>query len=336
MKPPTTLSVHVSRFLSHYLSGQRDLSPNTIKAYRDVFVLLLRFCRDEKGLIIERLELQHIDAKLIGEFLDYLKNERHCSTRTINQRLAVVHAFFRYVQVEDPEWLLQCQRILGIRLRRYVRKEVGYLSKDYLAALLKQPDTKRDNGRRDAVLLSLLYDTGARVQEIINLTAGDIRLETPAQVRILGKGRKVRVVPLMENTVCLLRQYIDENGLALPQQYDLPLFSNRQGNPLTRAGVNYILQKYVKKAQESLPAFKQKVTPHTLRHTKAMHLVECGVSLDIVRDFLGHADIKTTELYARANLEMKRAAIEKISPTPVPDIPSWKENKTLLEWLQRL
>ncbi len=333
---PTTLSIHVSRFLSYYLGGQRDLSPNTIKAYRDVFVLLLRFCRDEKGLVIERLELRHIDAELIGDFLDYLQSERRCSIRTINQRLAVVHAFFRYLQVEDPERLSQSQRVLAIRFRRYVRKEVGYLSRDYLAALLDQPDTKRRDGQRDAVLLSLLYDTGARVQEIINLTAGDIRLETPAQARILGKGRKVRVVPLMENTVCLLRQYIDENALATPEQYDHPLFTNKQGNPLTRAGVNYILQKHVKAAQASHTAFKQKVTPHTLRHTKAMHLVEGGVSLDIVRDFLGHADIKTTELYARANLEMKRAAIEKVSPTPVPDIPSWKENRTLLEWLQHL
>lgn len=145
-----------------------------------------------------------------------------------------------------------------------------------------------------------------------------------------------KVQQLMENTACLLRQYIDENTLALPEHYDRPLFRNMQGNPFTRAGVNYILQKYVKAAQESRSAFKQKVTPHTLRHTKAMHLVEAGVSLDIVRDFLGHADIKTTELYARANLQMKRAAIEKISPTPVPDVSSWKENRTLLEWLQRL
>jgi len=333
---PTTLSVHVSRFLSDYLGGQRDLSPNTIKAYRDVIVLLLRFCRDEKGLVIERLELHHIDAQLIGDFLNYLQNERSCSVRTINQRLAVLHAFFRYLQVEEPEKLLQCQRILAIPLRRFVRKEVGYLSKARLAALLEQPDITRPVGRRDAVLLSLLYDAGARVQEIINLTAGDVRLESPAQVRILGKGRKVRMVPLMENTVYLLRQYINENALALPERYDSPVFCNRQGNRLTRAGVNYILQKHVKTAQESDPAFNQKVTPHTLRHTKAMHLVEGGISLDIVRDFLGHVDIKTTELYARANLEMKRAAIEKISPTPVPDIPSWKENKTLLGWLQRL
>ncbi|MCB1881865.1 MAG: tyrosine-type recombinase/integrase [Gammaproteobacteria bacterium] len=333
---PTTLAMHISQFLSHYLAGQRNLSPNTIKAYRDVFVLLLRFCRDEKGIAVERLELEKIDAQLVGAFLDHLEQERHCSLRTLNQRLAVLHAFFRYVQVEEPTLLLQSQRILAIPLRRFVRHEVNYLSKDHLAALLAQPDLNRSDGRRDAVLLSVLYDTGARVQELIDLTAGDVRLEAPAQVRILGKGRKVRVVPLMENTARLLQQYIDENHLALPENYDRPLFRNKYGNQLTRAGVNYILQKHLRKVREGYPHLKQKVSPHTLRHTKAMHLIQGGISLDIVRDFLGHVDIKTTELYARANLEMKRAAIEKVSPAPVPKIPSWKENKSLLQWLQRL
>lgn len=333
---PTTLSVHVSHFLNHYLASQRNLSPNTVKAYRDVFVLLLRFCRDSKGVAVERLELQQIDVALVDAFLDYLTQERRCSDRTVNQRLAVLHAFFRYLQVEEPSLMQQCQRILAIPLRRFVRHEVGYLPKELLAALLAQPDLDRSDGRRDAVLLSVLYDTGARVQELIDLTAGDVRLEAPAQVRILGKGRKVRVVPLMDNTTGLLQQYFDESNLALPENYSRSLFLNRQGNALTRVGVNYILQKHLQQVREAHPEFTQTVSPHTLRHTKAMHLVQGGVSLDIVRDFLGHVDIKTTELYARANLEMKRAAIEKVSPTPTPDIPSWKANKSLLQWLQGL
>tara|TARA_R110001592_G_scaffold261196_1_gene526016 strand:+ start:4146 stop:5153 length:1008 start_codon:yes stop_codon:yes gene_type:complete len=333
---PTTLSVHINYFLSDYLASQRNLGVNTIKAYRDVFVLLLRFCRDDKGIAIERLQLEQINTQMVNDFLDYLGHERHCSIRTINQRLAVVHAFFRYLQAEEPALLLQCQRILAIPLRRFTRNEVSYLSKDHLAALLAQPDLTRANGRRHAVMLSVLYDTAARVQELIDMTAGDVRLDAPAQVRILGKGRKVRVVPLMENTAELLRQYIDEYHLSLPENYDQPLFRNRQGNALTRVGVNYILQKYLRQIQDTDPQFKQKVTPHTLRHTKAMHLVQGGVSLDIVRDFLGHADNKTTELYARANLEMKRAAIEKVSPAPIPNLPSWKENKSLLQWLQQL
>ena len=333
---PATFSKHVSHFLGNYLAGQRNLSPNTIKAYRDVFVLLLRFCRDVQGIAVEKLALEQIDDRLVGAFLNHLEHERHCAIRTLNQRLAVLHAFFRYLQVEEPALSLQSQRILAIPLRRFTRLEVGYLSRDHLAALLAQPDPGRPAGRRDAVLLSVLYDTGARVQELIDLTAGDVRLEAPAQVRILGKGRKVRVVPLMENTARLMQQYIDENNLALPENYDRPLFQNKHGNPLTRVGVNYILQKHLRNLRETRPDLKQKVSPHTLRHTKAMHLVQGGVSLDIVRDFLGHVDIKTTELYARANLEMKRAAIEKVSATPAPDIPSWKENKSLLQWLQSL
>ena len=137
---PTTLSLHVSHFLSHYLAGQRNLSPNTIKAYRDVFVLLLRFCRDERGIAVERLKLEQIDVQFVDAFLDHLEKVRHCSIRTLNQRLAVLHAFFRYLQIEEPALLLQCQRILAIPLRRFIRQEVGYLSKDHLAALLAQPE----------------------------------------------------------------------------------------------------------------------------------------------------------------------------------------------------
>jgi site-specific recombinase XerD len=145
---PTTLSVHINHFLSDYLANQRNLGANTIKAYRDVFVLLLRFCRDDKGIAIERLQLEQIDTPMVNDFLSYLSHERHCSIRTINQRLAVVHAFFRYLQAEEPTLLLQCQRILSIPLRRFVRHEVSYLSKDHLAALLAQPDLTRADGRR--------------------------------------------------------------------------------------------------------------------------------------------------------------------------------------------
>ncbi len=233
---PTNLSSHLTRFLSHYLAYQRNLSPNTVKAYRDVFVLLLRFCRDVKGISIERLRLEQIDVELVNEFLDHLKKERHGSIRTVNQRLAVLHAFSRYIQVEEPSLLLQSQRILAMPLRRYIRNEVAYLPKDHLAVLLAQPDIKRSPGRRDAVLLSVFYDTGARVQELIDMTAGDIRLEAPAQVRILGKGRKIRVVPIMGNTVNLLQLFLPENNLMLPENYDHPVFRNKHGNKLTRMG----------------------------------------------------------------------------------------------------
>ncbi len=334
---PTDFSVHLTNFLSHYLAAQRNLSPNTIKAYRDVFTLLLRFCRDIRGIALERLSLAQIDAPLVEAFLDHLCNDRHSTIPTQNHRLAALHAFFRYVQSEVPERLLQCQQILAIPLRRHAHPIVSYLSKEYLAEILAQPDPRTHTGRRDAVLLSVLYDTGARVQELVDLTVGDVRLDPPAQVRLMGKGRKMRAVPLMDTTVQILRDYLRDNGLDRPEHFDRPLFQNRQGRRLSRSGVRYILEKYVHAVRSSHPGFTQPVSPHCLRHTKGMHLLQSGVSLEIIRDFLGHVDVKTTQIYARANLEMKRKALEKIADaSPLPKIPSWKQDKTLLEWLHSL
>src|ERR1700674_2936167 len=240
---PTDFSMHVTNFLTHYLAAQRNLSPNTIKAYRDVFTLLLRFCRDVRGIALERLSLAQIDASLVETFLDHLANDRHVSISTQNHRLAALHAFFRYVQSEVPERLLQSQRILAIPLRRHPRQSVEYLSKELLAQILAQPDLRTPSGRRDAVLLSVLYDTGARVQELIDLNAGDVRLDSPAQVRLMGKGQKMRAVPLMDATVDIVRDRGRENGLDRPERADQPLFQNRQGERLTRTGVRYLLQK---------------------------------------------------------------------------------------------
>lgn len=204
---PTDFSIHVTSFLTHYLAAQRNLSANTIKAYRDVFTLLLRFCRDVHGIAPEKLRLEQIDVSLVEAFLDYLERERKSSPSTRNHRLATLHAFFRYVQAEEPAHMLQCQKILAIPLRRHARRTVGYVSKEELAEILAQPDLMASQGRRDAVLLSVLYDTGARVQELIDLSVGDVRLDSPAQLRLLGKGRKMRAVPLMDNTVQLLRDH---------------------------------------------------------------------------------------------------------------------------------
>ena len=334
---PTDFSLHVTSFLTRCLAAQRNLSPNTIKAYRDVFILLLRFCRDVRGFALERLSLAKIDASLVEAFLDHLASDRHVSISTQNHRLAALHAFFRYVQSEVPERLLQSQQILAIPMRRHPRPSVGYLSKEYLAQILARPDLRTRAGRRDAVLLSVLYDTGARVQELIDLNASDVRLDSPPQARLMGKGRKMRAVPLMGATAELLRDHRRDNNLDRPEHGDQPLFQNRQGGRLSRSGVRYLLQKYVQPVRHDHPGFTQPVSPHSFRHTKGMHLLQSGVPLEIIRDFLGHVDVKTTEIYARANLEMKRKALEKAADVgPLPKIPSWKQNKTLLVWLHSL
>jgi len=333
----TTLSIHVTNFLTHYLAAQRNVSPNTIKAYRDAFTLFLRFCRDLRGIPLERLQLAQIDVDLVEAFLEHLEKDRNCATGTRNHRLSALHAFLRYVQSEEPELMLQCQRVLAIPLRRCARATVVYLTKENLAAILSRPDMRSRSGRRDAVLLSVLYDTAARVQELIDLAVGDVRLTPPEHVRLMGKGRKMRVVPLMDGTSQLLCDYIRENGLNGDEKFDSPLFRNRRGEPLSRSGVRYILQKYTTDEHPSQAERTYPVTPHTFRHTKAMHLIQSGVSVEIVRDFLGHADAKTTQIYARASIEMKRKALERTQEdSPVPKMPSWQEDKGLMEWLHSL
>jgi len=334
---PTDFSIHVTNFLARYLGAQRNLSQNTIKAYRDVFTLLLRYCRDVRGITLEKLCLEQIDVSLVEAFLDYLGTQRNSSPRTRNHRLAALHAFFRYVQAEDPAHMLQCQKILAIPQQRHARPTVTYLSKEELAEILAQPNLQTAEGRRDAVLLSILYDTGARVQELIDLSVGDVRFDPPAQVRLLGKGRKTRAVPLMDNTVQLLRDHIRDNHLDCPEYYDKPLFQNARHQRLSRSGVRYILQKYLARARKTRPTLNRTVSPHALRHTKGMHLLQSGISLDMIRDFLGHVDVKTTQIYARANLEMKRKALEKVTDSSsIQPIPSWQKNKTLLDWLRSL
>jgi integrase/recombinase XerD len=334
---PTDFAHHLTAFLTDYLAGQRQVSPHTIQAYRDVFVLFLRFCRDQYGVEPERLHLAQITPDLIVAFLEYLRTERQVSVGTRNHRLAALHAFFRYLQTEEPATLLHCQRILAIPFQRPMQTPVEYLSTEDVAAILHHPDLTTRAGRRDAVLLSLLYDTGARVQELIDLHVHDVRLDAPAHVRLTGKGRKQRLVPLMANTVTLVRDYVTEHGLDRAERASVPLFGNRHGGRLSRSGVRYILAKYVARARDTQPVTVQRVSPHTLRHTKAMHLLQAGTPLVIIRDILGHADLKSTEIYAKADLEMKRQALAKASSqSSAVQVPSWQHNATLMEWLRSL
>lgn len=333
----TDFSRHLTKFLCDYLPSQRNVSANTVKSYRDTFMLLLRYCREHQNLVLEQLQITQLDAPLITDFLLHLETERHCSIATRNQRLAAIHAFFHYLQTEQPEYLMHCQRILAIPSKRRDRPEVGYLSAEDLAAILAQPDLSTPAGRRDAVLLSVLYDTGARVQEVIDLAIRDVRLESPALIRLTGKGGKMRNVPLMERTVSLLKNFFQEHDYRSSPQGCEPVFRNRDGKPLSRSGVRYILNKYVKQARAVHPTLRDDISPHMLRHTKAMHLLQGGNPLVVIRNILGHTDVKTTEIYARADMEMKRRALASISDNlPKLKIPSWLKTPDLLDWLRRL
>lgn len=333
----TDFAVCLTNFLGSYLPAQRGASSNTIKAYRDAFTLLLRYCRDHCGLQPEKLTLSHVDVPCIVGFLDHLEAERGCQAKTRNQRLAAIHAFFRYVQTEEPSHLAHCQQILAIPMRRAAHQPVPYLSVDDVAELLAQPDLATSAGRRDATLLSSLYDTGARVQELADIRVRDVRLDPPAHVRLTGKGRKSRIVPLLRATSDLVVAYINEHSLDCVERQGGPLFFNRRGEALTRFGIRYILQKYVEMARRRRPNLPATVSPHTLRHTKAMHLLQAGNPSVIIRDILGHADIKTTTVYARADIEAKKAALEKATSTsPTTSTPSWRSNPGLMDWLRDL
>lgn len=336
MMKPTNLAIRLTAFLGDYLPNQRSLSPNTIRSYRDTFTLLLRYCRDERGRPPEKLDLDDLDAHLVLAFLAHLESQRGSGAATRNVRLTALQSFFRFLQTEVPERLAQCQRILAIPRRRCPRTTVEYLDATDLADILAQPDLDTAHGRRDAVLLSVLYDTGARVQELVDLRVRDVRLEAPSQVRLVGKGRKTRAVPILDGTVRLLTDYIEAHGLGRPERGDEPLFRNRRGEALSRSGIRYILDKYTGKVRKERPGLTTHVTPHTLRHTKAMHLLQAGNPVVMIRDILGHADISTTSIYARADLEARRRALEKVAGSPAPAQPSWKSNPDLLSWLREL
>jgi site-specific recombinase XerD len=334
---PTDFAARLTAFLSQYLPAQKNVSPNTVKAYRDAFTLLLRYCRDEKKVPPEKVTLDTLNVSLVLSFLNHLETGGNCGTRTRNHRLSVLHAFFRYLQIETPERMVQCQQILAIPFQRCSRPTVNYLSIGELSEILSQPDLTTNHGRRDAVMLSVLYDTGARVQELVDLTVRDVRLDSPAQIRLTGKGRKTRVIPLLSGTVDLLAQYMREHRLDSPERTDSPLFFNRQGEHLSRSGVRYLLMKYTENARKVKPGLPDKISPHTLRHSKAMHLLQAGNPATVIQAILGHADIRSTDIYARADMEMKRRALERATKiVPSGGLPSWQCDKGLMDWLRSL
>jgi len=332
---PTDFANELTFFLSAYLPSQRNASPNTVKAYRDAFTLLIRYCGEEAGISPERLTIQHLDIPLLLAFLQELEEKHDSSVATRNNRLAALHSFFRFLQTRRPERLLQCQQVLAIPRKRQAQPVARYLSVDEIKTLLAQPGLQTRQGLRDTVLLATLYDTGGRVQEIADLNPEHIRMGATNQVSLTGKGQKRRVLPLIKPTARLLADYLSTFRLA--ENREQPLFFNHTRTRLTRGGIRHILGKYVTSASKATPNFPDKVSPHMLRHSKAMHLLHAGTPLPIIQAVLGHADIRTTMRYARANLEQMREALEKTTlvAQPDPDSP-WLIDCELITWLKSL
>ena len=279
MKQIYDYSSMVSGYFRKHLAGTKNVSINTIHSYRDTFMLFNHYLETRRGFRLDKLRVGNLSRDIILEFLYYLEDEREYSTASRNQRLATLKSFARYVQVECPDEMALCQSILSIDGKRASKPVIQYLNNKQTDILMEQPDIASPRGRRDLAMLLLLYDSAARVQELCDLKVGDIRTDAPAVVRLFGKGRKNREVPITEPCAKVLRRYMQDNYLDMPECSDNPLFVNPQGKKLTRGGVSYVLSKYVCKANDETTANMPNITPHCLRHSKAMHLVEAGKNL---------------------------------------------------------
>jgi len=334
MTPPD-LATLVTRFFVPHLAAERNVSPHTASAYRDALKLLLRFVAGVHGRPVARVTLADLTPEVLLAFLDHLETVRHNSVRTRNARLAVIHAFFRFVLDREPALATQCQRVLALPQKKTLRPRLGALSAEEVAHLLAQIDRGRPAGERDYLLLALLYDTGARIQELLNVTPHDFRFALPAYVRLVGKGRRERLCPLLPQTARLVTRFLQGQGR--PQDDGEPLLQNRGGARLTRHGARYLLRKYLARAGASMPSLTRPgISPHTLRHAKGLHLLEAGVPLVTIKDFLGHADVRSTEMYVEATLEMKRKALEQLGTPCRPGRRRARLAPDLLAWLEAL
>jgi len=336
----TDFAKYLESFFTDYLAAEQGVSKNTIRSYRDTFVLLIDYMNDNQNISVNKLLMKDFNRDRIIGFLNWLEIIRNNGISTRNQRYACIRSFFEYLERKDPTRLATWQSMRSIKTKKTPGARVNYLTVNAIKCLLEQIPTKTRHGRRNLTMLSLLYESGARVQELVDLTPSCLRLEKPAFIRLHGKGDKTRIVPLMDQQLEILIIYLEENCLNNLSQSERPLFFNRCGSKLTCSGVTYILKKYASMARIVQPEIiPEPISPHVLRHSKAMHLLQAGVNLVYIRDILGHVSIQSTEVYARADSKIKRESLEKASRDIIDkeiDKPSWEKDKELKCFLKNL
>jgi integrase/recombinase XerD len=338
---PTELGRGIVRFFENYLPAQRGMSPHTIHSYRDALVLLLQFAARDAHRRIEELQIADVTAERVAKFLSFLETDRHNGIATRNARLGAIHAFARFLVAEHPEHLGSLQRVLAVPFRRGARDApIEYLESAEIDALLKRIDQSQPAGRRDYALFALMFNTGARVQELLNLRRRDVRLEPPCQVRLQGKGNKVRVCPIWPATARLLRGLIQTAQPSTADPADALLFTNARGQPLTRFGVWYLLRKHIAAASQHAATLRGKrIHPHSVRHSTAIHLLKAGVDFATISQWLGHASLNTTMRYARADLDLKRQALAQVFPEALAPPRAGRlfvNGADLIGWLRRM
>lgn len=334
---PNAMARALRDFFAEHLPRLRGMSPHTIHSYRDSLTLLLRFVASRYQRPVIRLDIDDIDAERVIAFLQYLEEQRGNTPSTRNVRLAAIHAFFRYLAGRHPDRLEHCQKILGVPFKRVRSRPIEYFEYNEIQAVLSAVDRSTPDGRRDYTLVATMFNTGARVQEILDLRPYDLQLVKPFHARLVGKGRKERLCPLWPQTAQLLEALLTDRRVDVRSHE--PFFRNHRGQPLTRFGVRYILAKYCNKARATAPTLKGKrLHPHSMRHSTAIHLLKAGVDLVTISHWLGHASVNTTNCYATVDLEMKRDAISKVDPVGENASPTaaWRTKTSVLNWLESL
>ena len=332
MNNTNNIGIWIRRFLIEYLIGERNLSQNTQASYRDAFVLLLPFAAKRRKKPVEKLSIDDFNSGTVRLFLQYLEEDRNCSIATRNQRLAAIRALVHFICERSPEHIAWANEIGSIPFKKSFNSGIAYLEKQEMDALLDAPNCKTAQGKRDYALLLFMYNTGARANEIANVSIADLNFDGVPSVKILGKGNKIRYCPLWALTVKKIRYLLD--GRASNE----PVFLNRCKQQITRFGIRTLVKRYALRASQKLASLKNKqVSPHKIRHTAAVHLLRAGVDINTIRAWLGHVSLDTTNIYAEVDLEMKAKALEHCEIMGLAQkTKSWQNNKQIMNFLKSL
>ncbi len=332
MTAASTFPALLQRFFTDRLCTQMEASANTVAGYRDTFRLFLRFAGEQRGKEPTRLRIEDLDADLVADFLLHVETTRRNSARSRNTRLAAIRSFFRYVAMNEPAHLLHCQRILAMPSKRHVKRTVNFLDAEEIVALLAAPDRSGWGGRRDHAILLVALQTGLRASELIGLRCRDVVLGTGAHVRCDGKGRKERCTPLRRDTVKLLEVWLKERR----GESDQPLFPTTRGGRLSRDALEHLVRRHVTTATATCPTLGAKrISPHTLRHSTAMDLLQHGVDQAVIALWLGHESVKTTQIYTHADMQLKEKALSRMA-TPTASPGRYRPDDKLLAFLEAL
>ena len=326
------------RYFRDYLVNDRGCSARTIETYRYAFIQFIDYMENHLNIRPEKIELTHINVQNLQSFLLWLEREKKVSTSTRNQRLAAFKSFSSFLKYDLPECLDNVIQIQNIKMKKSFVKDVSYLKPEGIKLLLSQIDRSSYKGKRDYAMFSLLYATGIRVSELIKIRGRDISMSSPKHITIHGKGNKIRHVPIVQHLASILEKYLEESRSMLPQNLDKPIFVDHSDEMFTRQGINHLLTKYANKARTVNSSLIPKdCSPHKIRHSTAMAMVENGTDLIVIRDFLGHSSIQTTEIYARLSASRRIKAIEAASKEIVPPEDAiWVNNTSIKEWLKSM